>query len=226
MLRHTFIIVLSIASAGVSGCIPYAVGTTATPARARATTLSAMAMPSIAVFDSAGGRSWLSLDTETRIPIDDRSDAGFRVVGGSGVVANYKRLLTDSAARMRVAVMPSFGFLNFASHAHFEATLLVSGYEPRGPATRVERGSLFAPYGRLRVMQVAPLSPDAVHDTPTAGGFFGLRIGSPEFGVSPEVGVFYDHSALGVRKGNTIVVPSLNFHGDELIRILRQGLRR
>jgi hypothetical protein len=121
--------------------------------------------------------------------------------------------------------MPGFGFVNFASHAHFEATLLVSGYEPMGAATRVERSPLFVPYGGLRVMQVAPLSPDAVHDTPTAGGFLGLRIGSPEFGVSPEVGVFYDHSALGVRKGNVVVVPSLNFHGDELIRILRQGLR-
>jgi len=217
--------ILSLVAAGLSACIPYAVGTTATPAAERETTLSATAMPSIALFDSTGGRSWLSVDAETRFPIDARSDAGFRVVGGSGVVVNYKRLLTDSAARMRVAVMPGFGFVNFASHAHFEATLLVSGYEPMGAATRVEHGSQFVPYGGLRVMQVAPLSPDAVHDTPTAGGFLGLRIGSPEFGISPEVGVFYDHSALGVRKGNMVVVPSLNFHGDELIRILRQGLR-
>ena len=40
-------------------------------------------------------------------------------------------------------------------------------------------------------MQVAPLGYRAVHDTPTAGGFLGLRIGSPDFGVSPEVGVYY-----------------------------------
>jgi hypothetical protein len=225
MLRRAFMTILSLVSAGVSACIPYAVATTATPVAERATTLSATAMPSIAMFDSAGGRSWLSLDTEARIPINDQSDAGFRVVGASGVVVNYKRLLTDSAARVRVAVMPGFGFVNFASHAHFEATLLISGYEPRGTATRVDRGALFVPYGGLRVMQVAPLSPDAVHDTPTAGGFLGLRIGSAELGVSPEVGVFYDHSALGVRRGNTVVVPSLNVHGDELIRVLRQGLR-
>jgi hypothetical protein len=215
-----------VTAVGVSGCIPYAVGTTATPVApgARATTLSAMAMPSIITFDSAGGRSWMSLDSETRIPIDNRSDAGFRVVGGSGVVVNYKRLLTDTATRTRVAVMPGFGFVNFASHAHFEATLLVSGYESREQATRLERGSRFVPYGGLRVMQVAPLSPDAVHDTPTAGGFLGVKIGSAAFGISPEVGVFYDRSALRVRKGNIVVVPSVNFHGDELIRILRLGL--
>src|SRR5262245_14181695 len=101
MLRQISITFRSLVFVGVWGCIPYAVGTTATPLPAgqRATTVSAMAMPSIAVFDSTGGRSWMSLDTETRFGIDNRSDAGFRVVGASGVVVNYKRLLTDSATR-------------------------------------------------------------------------------------------------------------------------------
>jgi hypothetical protein len=70
-------------------------------------------------------------------------------------------------------------------------------------------------------MQVAPLHSDAVHDRPTAGGFVGVRFGRATFGVSPEIGVFYDHSALGVRKGNVVVVPTLAFHGDELIDIIR-----
>src|SRR5688572_8425077 len=175
MPRHAFTAIFSIAAAGLSGCIPYSVGTTATPVPSgqRATTLSVTAMPSFALFDSTGGR-WMSLDGDSRLPIDNRSDVGFRAVGGAGLVVSYKRLLSDSSSKTRVAVMPGFGFLNLASHAHFETTLLVSGYEPQGSAARVDGRPPLVPYGGLRVMQVAPLSSDAVHDAPTAGGFFGL----------------------------------------------------
>jgi hypothetical protein len=69
-------------------------------------------------------------------------------------------------------------------------------------------------------MQVAPLNRDAVHDRPTAGGFLGLKIGRNDLGVSPEVGVFYDHSALEVRRGDLVVVPSINVHGDQLVRAI------
>jgi hypothetical protein len=75
-------------------------------------------------------------------------------------------------------------------------------------------------------MQVAPLNADAVHDRPTLGAFFGVRIGSTDFGVSPEVGVFYDHSALGVRRGDLVVVPAISLHGQRLLEIFRGVWRR
>lgn len=225
MFRRAIPLVISLAVGGLTGCIPYAVGTTATPVPVghSATTLSVTAMPSFGVIDSSRGASWMSLDMERRVSIDAWSDAGFRVVNGSGVIANYKRLLTDtsSTSDIRVAVMPGVGIVNFGSHAHFEATLLVSGYEPPpGPLPPGKHRPLVVAYGGLRIMQVAPLNPDAVHDTPTAGGFLGVKFGDSDLGVSPEVGVFYDHSALGVRSGNTVVVPSLNVHGDAVAHFL------
>lgn len=217
-----------LATAGLTGCIPYAVGTTATPVPRgeTATTLSAFVMPSIGAVDSSRGFSSLALDAESRIHLDERSDAGVRVVSGGGLVVNYKRLLTDPNSRTPVAIMPGAGFVNFGQHAHFELTLLASGYEPSA-STLLPAGDRprFVPYGGLRVMQVAPLNADAVHDRPTAGAFLGLKIGRTDFGISPEVGVFYDHSALGVRRGDVVVVPSINVHGDRLIRLVRDLLR-
>jgi hypothetical protein len=72
------------------------------------------------------------------------------------------------------------------------------------------------PYGGLRVMQVAPLSSTAPRDRPTAGAFLGWRIGSRDIGIAPELGVFYDHSALHIRRGDVIVVPSITFYGNAL----------
>jgi hypothetical protein len=66
---------------------------------------------------------------------------------------------------------------------------------------------------------VAPLSSSAPSDSPTAGGFLGLRIGTEQLGVSPEVGVYYDRSALEVRSRDVIVVLALVIHGSELIRV-------
>jgi hypothetical protein len=37
---------------------------------------------------------------------------------------------------------------------------------------------------------------------------------------SPEVAVYYDRSALGIRKRNIIVVPSIAAHGEEVIRLI------
>jgi hypothetical protein len=39
--------------------------------------------------------------------------------------------------------------------------------------------------------------------------FGGLQMGNQWFSVRPELGVFYDHSALGVRKGDLLLVPAL-----------------
>lgn len=61
----------------------------------------------------------------------------------------------------------------------------------------------------------------APSDRPTAGGFFGWRIGSRDLGIAPEIGVFYDHSTLGLRRSDFIVVPSVTFYGDVLSSIFR-----
>ena len=71
--------------------------------------------------------------------------------------------------------------------------------------------------------QVVPLSRSAPSDSPTAGGFFGLRLGKEELGVSAEVGVFYDRSALGVRSADVIVVPALVLHGEKLINAITRA---
>ena len=73
---------------------------------------------------------------------------------------------------------------------------------------------------------MAPLSKGAVGDSPTAGGFLGLRIGTERFGVSPEVGVFYDRSALGLRSRDVIVVPAIVLHGTQLLEMFWGVFRR
>jgi hypothetical protein len=69
-------------------------------------------------------------------------------------------------------------------------------------------------------MQVIPMSRNAVHDSPTAGGYIGMRLCFGDVDVSPELGVYYDRSALGVRSTNYIVVPgiSLTPHTRRVIR--------
>jgi hypothetical protein len=109
-----------------------------------------------------------------------------------------------------VALEGSGGIVNFGEHAMVGATLLASGRE----------SAQVTPYGGVRVMQVAPLSRGAVHDAPSVGAFFGARFGRRDHGVSPELGVFYDPSALGIRRGNLLVVPSISVHGDELLRTI------
>ena len=65
------------------------------------------------------------------------------------------------------------------------------------------------PYGGLRAMQVVPITRGAVSDSPTLGLFGGLRLGDDDFVLSPEIGVYYDRSALHVRNASVIVVPAL-----------------
>lgn len=214
-------------SGGVTGCIPYTVGSTARPVSRgdRATTMSTWVMPSFGDTTFGERSSALMIDYETRWGIDDKSDAGVRAVGG-GLVFNYKRLLSGPSSIYDVAVMPGMGFVNWGNHAYFESTLLASK-RPTTPQKKLARqftGDVL-PYFGLRVMQVAPLNSGAVHDRPTAGGFLGVRFGTETFGVSPEVGVFYDHSALGVRRNDLVIVPAISVHGTELIRILRDIMR-
>lgn len=216
--------------APLAGCIPYTVGTTAEPVRAgqRSETMSTFVIPSMARLDSTRSFSNLAVDMELRWGLDNQSDVGIRVPSGVGLIVNYKRLLSAPDATTKVAVLPGFGFVNLGHHAHFELSLIASRHNPdHAPPTGRETSlrKQFVPYGGLRVMQVAPIAEGAVHDRPTAGGFAGLRIGSVDFGISPEIGVFYDHSALGARTGDLIVVPSISVHGADLIRLINDAMR-
>jgi len=198
-----------------SACIPYAVATTAEPVAPdkRVSTVAFTVMPPVSLSERRG-RSFLSMDGEMRWGTDSLSDIGVRIVSFSGVTANYKRLLTPRTNRTLVAIMPGLGLVNLAEHAHFELTLIASrrAVTPASGARGDRR--LIIPYGGLRVMQVAPLNANAVHDQPTAGAFFGVRIGDASFALTPEFGVFHDHSALGVRRQSLVVVPSVSIQAE------------
>jgi Glutamine synthetase len=186
----------------MSGCIPFVVGSTARPV-APGESMRSMSFYSVPNsfdgLDSSRSYPRAGVDTELRYGLDDRSDLGLRIPSYSGAIINYKRRLNGATANpgVAVAVLTGAGLVNWGDHAHFELSLLASGEENQ-----------FTPYGGLRAMQVVPISQGAVKDSPTFGGFFGVRIGAHDFALS-EIGVFHDHSALGIRKGNIIVVPSI-----------------
>ena len=209
---------------GLTACIPYTVGTTAAPVPKgeKTTTMSTWVLPSVGDTTFGSSSNVLMIDMESRWGLDAKSDFGLRVTGG-GLVVNSKRLLTGPSSIYDIAIMPGAGIVNWGNHAYFETTLLASKRE-KNPKT--DAASKLLPYFGARVMQVAPLSSSAVHDRPTAGAFLGARIGSTNFGVSPEIGVFYDHSALGMRKNDIIVIPSISLHGSELIRTIGDLIRQ
>lgn len=218
-LRLAFIAV-SLAGALATGCLPYTVGSTARPA-ARGEIQKTGTMYAIpgAYEDDADSLSlpqW-GADGELRYGLDDYSDLGLRIPMGSGVVVNYKRRLdgpseSDGPA---LAVMAGGGFVNFGEHGLLELTLIASGHD-RGTVT---------PYGGLRAMQVVPFSRYAVSDRPTLGGFVGLRLGRSDFGLSPEIGIYYDPSALELRERRVIIVPAVSIHGSELLSLVRDIIR-
>lgn len=201
----------------LAGCIPYATGTTA------ATVAPGTVVPSVAVYfvpggietlngDSTGNGSLIGVDAEARMGIDGRSDLGIRTPGAAGVVLDYKRRMTglDDPDAPGLALLLAAGVVNLGEHALLSAGFVASG----------RRNDRLTPYGGLKAMKVYPLTEGAVHDEPTIGVFGGVRIGSERLGVSPELAVFYDRSALGLRTGDFIVVPSFTFHGDQLIDAL------
>ncbi|HEX6371741.1 MAG TPA: hypothetical protein VF006_22660 [Longimicrobium sp.] len=200
-------------------CIPYATGTTALP------TPRGEMLPSVSVYfipggmerltvDSTGGGSYFGIDSEMRIGLDDRSDLGIRTPGWTGLVINYKRRIDrrPDAAGPALAYMVGAGVVNAGEHAHVEVSLLASGRPAAG------EGAAVTPYGGVKAMHVFPLIDEAVSDDPTVGAFAGLRIGTAAFAISPELAVFHDRSALGLRDRDWIIVPSFTFHGDELMR--------
>ena len=195
----------------LAGCLPYTVGTTAaTVERGETTrTISHYFIPdAVELLGDSVSSALYGMDMEVRYGLDDRSDVGVRIPSGSGLVVNYKRRLgapyTKGASGL--AFVSGAGIVNWGEHAHLEASLLASGRESARATV----------YGGLRVMQVIPISSGAPHDSPTAGGFLGVRIGTADRGFSPEIGVFYDRSTLDLRRTSVIFVPAVSFHGDIL----------
>jgi hypothetical protein len=191
----------------VAGCVPYTVGSTAQPVPEgeRSQTVIIYSIPdgieSMRGDSSDGGSLPLtSLDIEGRIGVSHRADVGVRIPSGTGVVVNYKYRLGSNfdEGAAATAIMFGGGLVNLGQHAHFEFTFLASGKQ-----------RMFTPYGGARIGQVIPLSRDAKHDSPTTGGFLGLRIGKESLGVSAELGAFYDRSALGIRHSSVILVPAV-----------------
>jgi len=198
-----------------SACIPLTVGSTAQPVPVGTTSHStSMYVVPNSFDDSVDNRSFprYGVDAEARFGLDDHSDIGVRVPNFSGVVANYKRRLNgvSTAPGSATSIMLGGGLVNWGEHAHLEATLITSAAD----------NDRFTPYGGIRAMQVIPINKGAVHDSPTLGGFLGARIGTLKAGISPEIGIFYDRSALHLHKGNILFVPAITVHGD-IARFLR-----
>ena len=187
-----------------TACLPYAVGSTAQTLPPDTSRRTAMVYFIPDAVDLTGDDSIAApmrgVDVEYRRGLSDRSDIGVRFPSGSGAVFTYKRRVLGSSAPESGAVsfMTGGGVVNFAEHGEVEFTMMASGKES---------GSV-TPYGGVRAMQVIPLSRSAVHDRPTAGGFLGMRILFGDLEVKPELGVYYDPSALGIRSTNYIIVPA------------------
>ncbi len=186
-----------------TACIPYTVGTTAqvTPLNSTEKTSSWYFIPNgITSADDSIRSPLAGTSTEWRHGVDMFSDVGVRVLP-AGVEATYKRKLgTDSGhVNAASAVIGGIGIVNWGEHFLMDVMWVTSG----------KQGGAFTPYGGIKVMQTIPISPDAVKDNPTIGGFLGAEIGDSYFALRPELGVFYDHSALGIRKSNIIIVPAL-----------------
>ena len=176
--------VLAAVALAAVGCIPYTVGTTAQPVAQDEPTPSVIwyAIPgAVEILRDSLDIAFTGIDVEVRIGVSERADVGIRIPSFTGLVITYKHRLTPArdSADAAVAVMGGFGLVNLGNHLHFEFTVIASA----------RQRSTLTPYGGLRIAQVAPLSEGAVGDSPTAGGFVGLRIGTERFGVSPEVGV-------------------------------------
>jgi hypothetical protein len=187
----------------LTACLPYTVGTSAqtVPAGQTRHTTSYYFVPNAFKHsDDSVGAPMGGANYEWRHGLDNWSDVAFRVLPG-GVTSTYKRRFgTDTShATGAHAFSVGAGVVNFGEHFLMEGTLMTSGRED----------AAITPYGGVRAMHVIPMTKGAVSDRPTVGVFGGAQIGSRWFSVRPELGVFYDHSALGVRESNVIFVPAI-----------------
>ena len=187
----------------LTGCLPYTVGSSAQTVPARETTHSASYYFVPNAFKQPEDTAAVPLsgvDYEWRHGLDAWSDVAFRLLPG-GVTSTYKRRFgTDTSHAIGArAFAVGAGIVNGGEHFLIEGTLMASGRED----------AQITPYGGVRAMHVVPMTTGAVKDRPTVGAFGGVQLGSRWFSVRPEVGVFYDHSALGVRRGDLLIVPAV-----------------
>ena len=196
---------------GLNACLPYTVGSTARTVPAHETTRStswyyipnAIKIPGDSIAGPLAGSNF-----EYRRGLDARSDLGLRLMPG-GVAVDFKRRIDDdvTGTRTAFAYIAGAGIVNGGEHFMMQATLVASGRED----------AAVVPYGGLRAIHVLPISQGAVTDKPTIGVFGGVQLGDSEFTIRPELGVFYDRSALGLRRGDLILVPAIT---------LKRGPRR
>lgn len=194
-----------------SGCVPYAVGTTAATVPERTT------LPSAVIQVASANRALETGDlvtgpvatvgNEARLGLTPRSDVGVRVLGLGSVVASYKRRLSGEGDE-GTALLVGAGIVG-VSRLHAEATL-VRSWPARGPVV---------PYGGVRVQAMRAFAGDALDVPPAVGVFAGGRIGWPDLAVSPEIGLFHSPSPL-VGDGALVLVPSVTVTGERLIRAL------
>ena len=78
------------------------------------------------------------------------------------------------------------------------------------------------PYGGLRVQHALALGDDDPTPNPAIGAFAGVRLGEPDLGVSPELGIFYSPTNAFMET-DWVVVPSITVHGGRLLRALGIG---
>lgn len=195
-------------------CVPYAVGSTAqtVPEGEWSVSSSIFAIPNgIDGFDDSTSHPVFGVDPEARLGIGEGLDVGLRLPSFSGAVVTLKKRLGDNTdtSRAAIAIVPGAGIVNAGYHAIVEFTVIASG----------RQRTTVTPYGGIRAMQVFPISRGSLNDSPSAGGFLGMRIGTRDLGISPEIGVFYDRSALDLRTSKVIFVPSVTVHGERLLRL-------
>ena len=171
----------------LSGCVPYAVGTT--PA-----TVAPRAVEPSATLQIASGRRDLSegdgpkgaallVGNAARLGLDERSDVGLQLLGLNTLVATYKRKVAGPVLGDRgVAVIVGGGVVGL-QHAHLEATVVASP----GP---LDVASEVVPYAALRVQDLTAFAGDAAGSAPAFGLVVGGRFGWPDLALSPELGVF------------------------------------
>ncbi|HYW51140.1 MAG TPA: hypothetical protein VE861_11055 [Gemmatimonadaceae bacterium] len=192
-------------AAFLTGCISYTVGQGAetAPVGQKVSSTSVNVVPGTIDDDTPTRRP--SVDTEVRFGLDDRTDIGFRIATWSGFMATWKRQLTraDTATqvenRPRTSIMLGGGILNMGEHAGLEATLISSGKWTR-------TGQL---YGAVRTAYVLPLSRTAIEDDPVVGASVGYLFGDRSYSIGPELGIYYDRSALGLNTSRILVIPSV-----------------
>lgn len=194
---------------GATACLPYTVGSTAQtiPTGRTATSMTYYYIPNaLKRSDDTVGVPMAGIDREWRHGLDEHSDVGVRLTSGAGIVVNYKQRFRDyDGSGPALAYMLGTGVVNAGEHLHLEGTLIASGDER----------SNIMPFGGLRAMQVLPLSAGAAHDSPTIGAFGGVQLGDAAFAIRPELGIFYDRSALGLRAANYIFVPAVTIQRRE-----------